>query len=43
MRQTTLGLAAAVALTLGAAPAAAQVIGLPVYNAGVPTGLALYG
>ena len=31
------------ALALGAAPARAQNPGLPVYNQGVPRGIALYG
>jgi hypothetical protein len=41
MRQITLALW--LALALGAAPAAAQVRGLPVYNSGIPTGLGLFG
>jgi hypothetical protein len=41
MRQTTLWLS--LALVLGAAPMAAQVRGLPVYNSGIPTGLGLFG
>jgi hypothetical protein len=35
--------AAAVLLALAAAPAAAQVRGIPVYNSGVPRGIGLYG
>lgn len=35
--------AAALLLALAAAPAAAQVRGIPVYNSGVPRGIGLYG
>jgi hypothetical protein len=44
MRPSHLAAATAVLVTLGGASAAsAQVLGLPVYNSGVPTGLAVYG
>ncbi len=44
MRPSHLAIAATVALTLGGASAgSAQVLGLPVYNSGVPTGLGVYG
>ena len=47
MRQRTHAILAAASLVLGAtlaAPAAAaQVRGIPVYNSGIPTGIALYG
>jgi len=44
MRPSHLAAATALLVSLGGAPAAsAQVLGLPVYNSGVPTGLAVYG
>ncbi len=44
MRQPMLGIAAALGLAVvPARPGAAQVIGLPVYNSGIPSGLGLYG
>lgn len=44
MRQPMLGIAAALGLAVASArPGAAQVLGLPVYNSGIPTGLGLYG
>lgn len=44
MRPTHFAIAAALLMGLGAAPgASAQVLGLPVNNSGVPTGLGLYG
>jgi hypothetical protein len=44
MKQAVLGaLVVAAALAGGAAPVEAQVRGIPVYNAGVPRGIGLYG
>ena len=44
MRTTHVAIATALVLSLGAATgASAQVLGLPVNNSGVPTGLGLYG
>ncbi|HEU5170742.1 MAG TPA: outer membrane beta-barrel protein [Gemmatimonadales bacterium] len=43
MRQTHLALLVLVGLAGAAAPASAQVHGLPVYNSGIPTGLGIYG
>ena len=43
MRQRVRGVILALTLAIGAAPLAAQVPGIPVYNNGVPRGLGLYG
>lgn len=44
MRPSHLAIAAGLVLTFGTASAgSAQVLGLPVYNSGVPTGLGVYG
>lgn len=46
MRQTVHGVLASVGFALGvslAPPAQAQVRGIPVYNSGIPTGIAIYG
>ena len=44
MKQVVLGtLALAAALAVGAPSAAAQVRGIPVYNAGIPRGIGIYG
>jgi hypothetical protein len=44
MRPSHLATAAALVLALGGASAgSAQVLGLPVYNSGIPTGLGVYG
>jgi hypothetical protein len=43
LRLMVLGLGVAVAAPIAAAPAAAQVRGIPVYNNGVPRGIGIYG
>src|SRR3954447_13650435 len=47
MRQTmcaaVLALAMAAGMTVGASPAGAQVLGIPVYNSGIARGIGLYG
>lgn len=44
MMQSVHGVVASVVLALGAAaPVQAQVRGIPVYNSGIPTGIAIYG
>jgi hypothetical protein len=43
MKQAVLGAVALAVALMGAAPAAAQVRGIPVYNAGIPRGVGLYG
>lgn len=43
MKQAMLGAVTLAVALMGAAPAAAQVRGIPVYNAGIPRGIGVYG